>query len=304
MTLKKFIIGIVKILLSLMLIMVVFSLFANFSLKGIMTNMFGDIYDYSNEETRDKVVANLIKSCNAEETSYKTKEICENETLLIELKENCNILYELKAKGIFIENQEEMEESCSNIMSGEFERACKEIKEAKIKPDEAKINKLCEKYNKNEINDKDLFIGILLSPIQEESDIDKTEINLGWWVTINRHSTLILAILLVLLILLHIGNFKGFFKSVGDILFSQGILIIASYLFLKSYINFSKIDTSFILDAVIEGTQLELQTMVIKLLPLIFLRICTIRVVIIAAILLAIGLMLKITFRKPSESNT
>lgn len=304
MTLKKFIIAIVKILFSLFLIMVLFSLFADFSFKGIITNMFGYIYDYSNEETRDKVLTNLIKSCNTEETSYKTKEICENETLLIELKENCNIFYELKEKGKFIGNTEEMEESCNNIMSGEFERACREIKEAKIKVDEAKINKLCESYNKKEIDDRGFFTGILSSPILEEPDTDKIGINMGWWVTINKYSILILAILLVLLILLHIGNFKAFFKLVGDILFLQGIFIIVSYLFLKIYINFSKIDTSFILDTAIEGAQPKLQTLVIKLLPLIFLRIYTIRLVIIAAILLAIGLMLKIIFRKPSESGT
>ena len=80
-----------------------------------MKNVFGDIFAYASPDAQKQAVSKLAETCSSldkGEGIVTISQICSNRSLLDSMKENCRDYRELKRKGVKIENEAQVRETC------------------------------------------------------------------------------------------------------------------------------------------------------------------------------------------------
>jgi hypothetical protein len=294
--LRKFGIFIIRSLVVIILASLVFS-FVSLDLPKILPGLFEDVFSHASDSSQKEVISKLSGTCGSLEKGEKVisiTQICSNATLLSAMKQNCASYRQLKSEGKKIENEQNMEESCSDVESGELEDMCSRQKSS-ILPDFSRISALCSRYNAGEIPDKKFFSGVLSSPFDIEK-IESTQNQMmqkyheftGFLAKNKTWSYFVLATLLAILYLL-IWNFEEYLIVITGICFSLGIIIILPYVIILLYQKLVGIDTTPILSILFGEGSFDPKS-IISVIMLLFLRTYNTFIIITGVILLGIGI--------------
>lgn len=290
---KKFFILIIKNLIILLVATLIFSSIT-LDFPNLLKGVFVDIYEYASPETQKRVVAELTETCSSLDRgdAMTITQICANITLLESMKENCREYRDLKRKGIKVENEEDVMQSCSQVESGEIERQCEELEKSSLLPDFSKIGALCKDYKAGKINDKDFFYSVVSSPLSSQQMpnfgiFDKYNKAIGY---LNKNKILYFIILSILLVLLYllIRNTALFLIMLAGISFSIGVLILLPYFGILIYDKLVGIDTTSILGGMFGLGNFDPKS-ILSVIFLLFLRTYNNFIITIGILLLGIG---------------
>ena len=284
-------------LLSFFIFSLIFTSLVDLNIKSTMENLFGDIYHFSDEETKNDTLNNLDLICRTtakgegQDSLVRLKEICSDKEVLRQVKENCNSYYELRKEGQ-VEVMKDLEKSCSDLLLGDMDARCDEINK---QPDVnlTNIGNMCQDYNEGDIEDKRLFTGIMMTAI-ELPEMDKFE-SKGFAVKI---SIIVLA-LMFLLFILYKEHISELLFSLGKIFINLGIVLIIIFSLFYLYNAFFPPDTTFILKAFSTSPDSGIIKKALPVLvPLILGKVFDIRFLWVGMALLFSGVFLKIIFKK------
>jgi len=276
--LKKFSIWVLRNLIILLVVTLIFSSIT-LDLPSLLKSIFADIYSYASPEAQKQAISKLTESCSAFDNSdaVSIQQICSNNSILEQMKNNCNDYRDLKRKGYVIENELEMEESCLQIESGDIEKECDEMKKSYLQSDLSRIGVLCKEYKNGKISDREFFYLTLSSPLGE--DMKMPQINLLEKYNkivdaLNKNKILyfVMFLILGLLLFLIIRDFTLFYSEIISIILSIGLLIMLPYFGILLYDKFVGIDTSYFLGSMFGLADLFDFKAAISLILLLFLR--------------------------------
>ncbi len=260
---RKFFIWIIKNLLILLLITLIFSSVA-LDVPTLIKGVFGDIFEYASPDAQKQVVVKLAETCSSldqEQDLVTINQLCTNKSILDSMRENCDNYRAFKEKGIKVDNEEQVRETCEQIESGEIERSCDELSgKSYLLPDFSKIGALCKDYKAGKINDKEFFFGVIGSPFEgQQTELPNVGIFKNYYQTINYLNNnkiiyfIVLAILAAILHLL-IRDTRSFLVTLSGISLNLGILIMLPYFAILAYDKFVGIDTTSLLGIFFQNT--------------------------------------------------
>src|SRR3989344_8921158 len=181
--------------------------------------------------------------------------------MLDSMKENCDNYRAFKEKGVKVDNEEQVRETCEQLESGEIERSCDELSgKSSLLPDFSKIGALCKDYKAGKINDKEFFFGVIGSPFEgQQTELPNVGVFKNYYQTINYLNNnkiiyfIVLSILAAILYLL-IRDTRLFLVTLSGISLSLGILIMLPYFAILAYDKFIGIDTTSLLGIFFQNT--------------------------------------------------
>ena len=299
MDIKKFFISIIKSLIVLLIATLLFSSIT-LDLPNLLKGVFGDIFAYASPEVQKQVIGKLAETCSAldkgEQVATATQ-VCNNQSMLDSMRENCRNYRTLSSKGIRAPNDAQLSESCRQLESGAVEKMCGEVRQkGYLAPDFGRIGVLCKDYKSGKIKDKEFFLNLISGAIPTEQ---MQMPNIGAFEKynkvvdyLNKNKILYFAILAVLFILLFllIKDIKLFLLVLSRICFSIGILIILPLLGILAYDNFVGIDTTPLLGSMFKGEMTMQPKVIASVVLLMFLRTYTPLIISAGVIFLAIGI--------------
>lgn len=310
MTPKKIFIAIIKNLIVLVIATFIFSSIT-LDFPNLLKGFFGDIFEYASPEVQREVVGKLAESCSGGKGNVVTMaQLCTNKSLLDSMKQDCKTYRELQSKGIRVENEAKMEETCVKIESGEIDDDCSRLN--KQSPDYSKTNVLCKEYKDGKIDGKEFFYGIVASPFQgqqlESPQFGFLEKYNRLVTYLNNNKILYFVIIAVLLgsLYLLIKDFKVLLLTLGEISFNIGMIILLPYAAILLYDKFIGIDTTSILGSILGLGGLFDFRSIISVILLLFLRTYNNFIIIIGIILLAMGIAGKVyasVYKKKALKN-
>ncbi len=161
--------------------------------------------------------------------------------------------------------------------------------------DFSKIGALCKDYGGKKINDQEFFFGVIGSAIPDNFELPKAGAFEKYKVIIgafNKNKMLYFAALAILLALLYllIMDIKLFMAALAGICFSMGIMIILPYAAIIAYERLVGIDTTPILNSILQGGFSFDIKAIISVVLLMVLRTYTSAILALGAALLAIGI--------------
>ena len=273
---KKFFIYLIKNLVILLVATIIFSSIT-LEFSSLLQNVFGDVYEYASPETQKRVIAELADTCSSLESgnAVTITQICANMSMLESMKDNCREYRSMKRRGMHVANEEEVEQSCLQIESGEIERQCDEMQKSSLMPDFSRVGSLCKDYKAGKINDREFFYGVVSNPLGSGQlpsigIFDRYNKAIGYLNSNKIFYFIILSILLGLLYLL-VRDTSLFLSMLVGIAFSIGILILLPYFGILLYDKFVGIDTTLILNSMFNLGGFDLKA-VLSVVLLLFLR--------------------------------
>ncbi len=309
---KKFLIWFVKSLIMLVIVTFVFASITT-DLPDLLKGIFSDVFEYASPNVQKQVINSLAETCSSldqGESLVSINQICNNASLLNSLKENCNDYRELKSRGIKIDNEEQVRETCEQLESGELDKACNQIHgKSSLAPDLSRVGVLCKDYKEGKINDKEFFFNIIGSAIPSQLETSQIKAFEKYNKIINYLNTnkiIYLAILLILVLILYllIKNIKLFLLTLSVISFSIGIFILTPYLVILAYDKFIGIDTTGILSGLLGNADIFNAKSILSVILLMFLRTYNSFIITIGIIFLSLGIAGKIyQFYSKRKSN-
>ena len=248
---KKLAAWLLKNLIVLLIATLIFSSIA-LNFPSFMQGLFGDIYQYASPDAQKDAIGRLTGACSSFQSreAVTLQELCTNASLMDSMKDNCKNYRELKSKGIPIENEAQVKESCNQIESGEIEEQCSRLNKKSVL-DFNSIEALCKDYNSGKINDRQFFYSVIGSALGN-NEKPKTGLFDRYYKFIeylSRNKLLYLLALAVLTALLYLvlRDLKLFYAAVLGISVSIGLLILLPYFGILVYEKLVGIDTTSIL---------------------------------------------------------
>ena len=300
MILKKLAAGLLKNLIVLLIATMIFSsITLNF--PSFMQNLFGDIYQYASPDAQKDAIGRLTEACSSfqSQEAVTLQELCTNATLMDSMKEDCKDYRELKSKGIPVENDAQVRESCSQIESGEIEKQCIQLSKRSAL-DFNSIGALCRDYNSGKINDRQFFYSVIGSALGSDEKpktglFDRYYKFIGY---LNKNKLLYLFVLAVLIALLYlaINDLRLFYSAVLGISVSIGLLILLPYFGILVYEKLVGIDTTSILLGMF-GFGIFDPKALISVILLMFLRTYNAFIITIGILFLSAGIIGKVYLR-------
>jgi len=270
----------------------------DFSTEKAVSDIIEDVYSYADTPSQNKIIGKLEKSCSAilsTDDSFATiMDICKDNDTLSKIRENCDIYYGMRADNR-IQVNNDLEESCRTVLSGDIEKSCEKLKDAP-EINSTHLAVLCEEHENDIITDKEFFKSFAMqNTYVPESKVDSFFANK----MIILPLSIFAACLLVLLFILHKENFNGLNFSIGRILFNLGIMLLLASSTLYLYNLIRNPDTSIILGSMtdIESSPGMIGAALPILIPLILSRIFTTPLIVIGIIFLFSGITLKVIFK-------
>lgn len=298
MALKNFFISIIKSLIILVLATLIFSS-VTFEFPELVKGMLGDIFKYANPQVQKNVVDELSGACSGFSggNAVTISQICANKTLLDSMKEDCENYRELKRRGIRIENEQQVKETCQQVESGKLESQCNEMK-GSMQPDFGKMESLCKEYNDRNIDGNEFFAGFARTAMPQMPSSGFLEGYNKAVSHLNKNKFLYFAIIAAMLAALYflVTDFNLFLMILSQIAFSMGILIMLPYLAIIAYEKFVGFDTSSMLESIFGNGNIFGLKSAISLIMLVFLRTYSKFIVTLGIIFLALGIAGKIYF--------
>lgn len=298
MTLRSFLISVIKSLIILVLATTIFSS-VNLEFDQLVKNMFSDIFAYSAPEVQNNVLRYLSSACSGFErgSAMTISQICYNEGVLNSMRENCKNYRELKRRGIKVENEQQVKETCQQVESGKLESQCNEMK-GSMQPDFGKMESLCKEYNDRNIDGNEFFAGFARTAMPQMPSSGFLEGYNKAVSHLNKNKFLYFAIIAALLAALYflVTDFNLFLMILSQIAFSMGILIMLPYLAIIAYEKFVGFDTSSMLESIFGNGNIFGLKSAISLIMLVFLRTYSKFIVTLGIIFLALGIAGKIYF--------
>lgn len=263
MAFKNFFISIIKSLMILLLATLIFSTIT-LDFPNLVKGVFGDIFEYASPDAQKQVVVKLAEACSSLDQGQDLvaiSQICTNKSMLDSMRENCDNYMAFKEKGVKVDNEEQVRETCEQLESGEIERSCDELSgKRSLLPDFSKIGALCKDYKAGKINDKEFFFGVIGSPFEgQQTELPNVGVFKNYYQTINYLNNnkiiyfVVLAILAGMLYLV-IRDIRLFLATLGGISLSLGILIMLPYFAILAYDKFIGIDTTSLLGIFFQNT--------------------------------------------------
>jgi len=293
---KNFLISIIKSLIAFLIVTIVFSTIT-LNLPNLMKNVFGDIFAYASPDAQKQAVSKLAETCSSldkGEGIVTISQICSNRSLLDSMKENCRDYRELKRKGVKIENEAQVRETCMQVESGEIENSCSRL-EGSTLPDFSNIGAVCKDYKAGLISDREFFFNVIGGALPANLDaprigaLDKYNEVLNY---LNKNKIIYFLILLALLAVLWllVMSLELFLVILSQISFSLGVLIMLPYLGIIVYENLVGIDTTPILGSMFGSGAIFGFKAILSVILLMFLRTYSSFIVAFGIVFLAIGI--------------
>lgn len=297
--LRNSFISIIKSLIVIISVSLIFSYTAP-SIGNVLQDSFVDIYDYSSESSKSKMLEFLDKGCRsfADENAVTIEQICNNQSMMVSFKANCAEYRNLKKKGNVIKNGEEMENSCKNIESGELERRCAALRQKNSAYDTSKLKEACSSYLAGKIDDRVFFARSISQSFGSIEEIDNPFFRkYNQYVLLISNNIFLLIILIAALftaLFLLTGNIPIFLLMIGKMCLSISITILLPYALIHAYNSFIGIDTSPILDSVLSGLPSFEPKSILSLVMLMLLKTYNLAILSLGIVLLIIGIAGKI----------
>src|SRR3989338_1412618 len=170
--LKRFSIWLIKNIIIILIAALIFS-YASIDFPDVIKGVFGDVFDYASPAAQREAVGKLAETCASLEPDsniVSMQELCSNASMMQEMNNDCNEYRRLKYQGVEIKNEQQMEENCAQIDSGEIEKSCQKIKLGTLKMDFERIGVLCKDFNSGKINDKEFFYNFVGGSLRNSSE--------------------------------------------------------------------------------------------------------------------------------------
>ena len=305
MKIKNVFIAIIKNLIILVIATLIFSSIT-LDFSNLLKGFFGDIFDYSSPEVQNQVIGKLTESCSSLDKSNAVTltQLCTNKSLLDSMKQDCKNYRELESRGINVDNEAQVRETCVKLESGEIDETCNNLKQKQSLTDFNKIGLLCKEYKEGKIDSREFFYGVVSSPLSSNQFegyqfglLEKYNNLINY---LNRNKILyfiIMAVLLSLLYLLIMG-IKLLLFALIEISFSIGILIMLPYAAILIYDKFIGINTTSILGNILGLGNIFDFKAIFSVILLLFLRTYNNFIVGAGIILLAVGIIGKIYVKR------
>ena len=164
---KNILIWLVSFLIFMGAFSLVYSLTTDFSVENLSKTIFSSIYNNANTSIQSEIINTLDENClyYSGETQDKFApsllELCNNQTLLQQIKTNCQNYYQLKSSTQNFNPDVEFEKACSDLTSGAIENSCKTINSKEFNIDKNKLLPLCNSYANNNLDNKTFFVKTL-----------------------------------------------------------------------------------------------------------------------------------------------
>jgi len=284
MRIKKFFAIITRSLLSVFLFGLLLVSLTDFNFQNVLKGLFEDVYTYADAGSRQYSMDILDDTCTVllQGRLDEFRELCNNKQMFDRINDQCLEYYNLRSQEK-IEVDLQVEETCRQVTSGDFEKTC-----TKTIKDSAALGALCEQHKNGIIGDRDFFSNFMLgtAPFPE---------------SVFSPSTLILPLALVCFalaaILLMLLSPKEWLWNLGRILFHLGVLSVIMYSVITLYISFSPPDTSFVLNFLMNPGQNLIADTILVLLPLVLARMISVSYLYLGIIAIVMGLALKYIFK-------
>ena len=298
---KNIFIAVIKNLIVLVIATLIFSsITMNFS--NLMEGFFGDIFQYSSPEVQNQVITKLTEPCSSlnQGNAVTLSQLCTNKSLLDSMKQDCKSYRELQSKGIKVDNEAKVMETCIKLESGEIDETCNNLKQKQPLPDFKKIGLLCKDYRDGKIDNREFFYGVVSSPFSgqqfenQQFGLLAKYNNLISYLNNNKILYFIVMTALLALLYLLIMDIRLFLFALSEILFSIGILIVLPYAAILAYDKFIGIDTTSILGSILGLSGKFDFKVVLSVILLLFLRTYNNFIIVVGIILVAIGTIGKI----------
>jgi len=275
-----------------------------------MSNTFNDIYTYADSDAQDEVVSKFSKICDSllspqsMQNTVSATDLCNNQTLVEDMLRNCKNLPDMKG-SIPDDQYQKFEESCDTVRSGELQEQCDIINKQNIEPDLAnsQTSEICKNHKSGSIDDITFFSSFITSSLPKGAgEMQQANNTLTFLEKLYSIAIYLAIVCFVLLSLLYMNEYKVFLLDLGKILHHVGLIIIIPFLFLKTYLLFVDINTTFILESLLTGASSNLQLLVLKeLFPIIFLKTFTTPLIIIGAVFVALGIISKLIGKRTKK---
>jgi len=297
--LRNSLISVIKSLIVIISVGLIFSSTAP-SIDRVLQDSFVDIYQYSSEISKAKMLEFLDKGCRsfADDDAVAIGQICNNQSMMESFKANCAEYRSLKEQGYTIKNEEEMENSCVNIESGELERQCAALGQRNSAYDAGKLKETCSSYLSGKIDDKEFFASSISQSFGSIENVDNPFFKkYNRFVSFLRNNMLLLVMSIIALfasLFFLTGNTPLFLLIIGKMCLSISITILLPYALVLAYDSFIGIDTSPILDSVLSGQPSFEPKSILSLVMLMLLKTYNSTMLTLGVILLIIGIIGKI----------
>ncbi|MEK6984354.1 MAG: hypothetical protein AABX33_07305 [Nanoarchaeota archaeon] len=310
---KNFLISIIKSLITLLIATLIFSTIT-FNFPDLIKAIFGDIFAYASPEAQKQIVSKLTESCSSldkGENLVTINQICTNKSLLKSMRENCQNYEEFKMRGIKIENEEQVMQTCSKLGSGDVDKACSEMQgKSSLAPDLSSLGVLCKDYSAGKISDKEFFFSVISDTLPSQLEMPKIGVlekynRLTSYLNANKIIYFVVLLSLLTILYLLIMNIRLFSIVLTQVSFSIGILIMLPYFVLIIYDNFVGIDTTPILGSMFGAGNVFEPKAILSVILLMFLRTYTPNIIVIGILFLTIGIAGKIySWRLKKQNKT
>ena len=244
-----------------------YSILSSLFFSGITGDLFEDLYVYADSETKDQAISLFSGNCEGLSLSENENflDICGNATSITELKSSCREYEENKNETGQVQ---EFEDVCPDALSGRLDESCREIN-ARGGINFIALSETCTNYTKGNIDNKTFFVDSVLNSIPsglEESLLESPIVKIN-----NLINLIFLILLIPALVLFYyvINDSKKFLKELGSLFFIFGLVIVFSYLALKTILYFG-IDTSSALQSFVSLNEVEAKNeMILTIMPFI-----------------------------------
>jgi len=314
--LKKVLLSLTKLLIVMVSVSYIFSL-TSLDTKTLVKETFEDVYTHSSPNATKQIVKNMAETCTAIEERNEgfdnIIQVCNNFTLISSMEANCANYRKLKERGAKALNEEELEKACGYIESGEFQDACEQVRNKKLRAaDVSEVKIVCEKYNAGEINEGEFFKDYVVGSFVNEDMLTPDNKILERYSEavsyINQDKSIYIAALLVLIAILYLLTLDAvlFAKLLSALLINVGLIILLPYAAIFSYTTFAGIDTTPLFTAIGGSQGIDIKT-VAEIILLSLLNIYSEIIIRIAAAALILGsianIITKIINRKRAKEQ-
>ncbi|MBI2130477.1 hypothetical protein HYU10_01790 [Candidatus Woesearchaeota archaeon] len=309
---KNIIVWLLKSIITLIAVSIIFSSTSS-DFDKILSESFKDIYTFASPASKEKTLEFLEKGCGSveDENAVTANEICSNQTLMNSFKASCEEYRSLKEQGKTVKNEQEMEETCSKVESGELERECQKLRSAKVSVDTEAIQNNCRDYKAGKLKGEQFFSNMLTSSFGGVQNIDNPlfqKYNRFIQFMKNNIFTLVIIIAAVFILLYFLErDLAAFLVEVSKICFGIAMTILAPYIIIIAYNAFIGIDTTPVLESVLSGQLSFTSDAIISVVMLMILKTYNSMILNTGIALLIVGIAGKIFVlvrKRKSQQNT
>jgi len=288
---NRFLVSVLKFLISLVLLTFIFSA-APFAIEDTVSRTFANIFEYASPDTQKSVVDIFMASCGSSENKsiITGVQLCTNESLRVELEDYCIKYKELKRKNMVVVN-EEVEATCEFLEGGEVDEFCNKVREQPPQDSEG-IQKACEDFQQGNLNDAEFFVNYMGSSFSNvkvpKFNFFKKYGDIIYYFQTHNILYVIVLMLLFGLVYFLIKDLSLVFVIISRILFNISIFLLLPYLVISAYDYFVGIDTDSLLRSFFEQRDFGANA-IISILLIAFLSVYNSSLLTIAVVFLVLG---------------